>query len=110
MAKEINSNQNRCFLFISLFWFFFLVSGSEVCFAVHLVRSKEGHLTYQCGYCGFLPESSMGLKYAKNLISRHTIGRGCIELQKIKSDKSLTVHKVEYGEQGTLITLSLNDD
>lgn len=109
MAKEINSNQNRCFLFISLFWFF-LVSGSEVCFAVHLVRSKEGHLTYQCGYCGFLPESSMGLKYAKNLISRHTIGRGCIELQKIKSDKSLTVHKVEYGERGTLITLSLNDD
>ena len=52
----------------------------------------------------------MGLKYAKNLISRHTIGRGCIELQKIKSDKSLRVHKVEYGEQGTLITLSLNDD
>jgi len=89
---------------------FIEVSGSEVCFAVHLVRSKEGHLTYQCGYCGFLPESSMGLKYAKNLISRHTIGRGCIELQKIKSDKSLTVHKVEYGERGTLITLSLNDD
>ena len=111
-----SSNSNLAFFlflfsFFSFFFFlyfsFIFVLGSDD-FEIRLVRSDEGHLTYQCGYCGYLPD--LGL--LKKLVARHIIFKGCFQLSQIQRDKTLTVHKIEYRplQGGPIITLSLNDD
>ena len=74
-------------------------------FALRFVRTKDGELTYQCGLCGYLPNSTnKSIGYAKSRVCMHiknvhsepanvTCPR-CAK--KFKNKESLRVHKIKY--------------
>ena len=96
-----------CFVFefylVSLFLFFEFL-GQEA-FGLRFVRTKEGGLTYQCGLCGYLPNSSnKSIGYAKNRVTMHirnvhsestnVVCGGCSK--RFKNKESLRVHRIKY--------------
>jgi len=79
--------------------------SGESHFALRFVRTKEGELTYQCGLCGYLPNSTnKSIGYAKNRVCMHirnvhseptnVVCGGCSK--KFKNKESLRVHKIKY--------------
>lgn len=79
-------------------------SGPES-FALRFVRTKDGELTYQCGLCGYLPNSTnKSIGYAKNRVCMHirnvhseptnVVCGGCSK--RFKNKESLRVHKIKY--------------
>ena len=100
-----------------LFWYFlfifvlvFYLTGEAGAaggnhFALRFVRTKEGELTYQCGLCGYLPNSTnKSIGYAKNRVCMHirnvhseptnVVCPRCSK--KFKNKESLRVHKIKY--------------
>jgi len=74
-------------------------------FALRFVKTQEGELTYQCGLCGYLPNSTnKSIGYAKNRVCMHiknvhseptnVVCKGCTK--KFKNKESLRVHKIKY--------------
>merc|ERR1712020_453055 len=74
-------------------------------FALRFVKTQEGELTYQCGLCGYLPNSTnKSIGYAKNRVCMHIknvhseptniVCIGCSK--KFKNKESLRVHKIKY--------------
>ena len=74
-------------------------------FALRFVKTQDGELTYQCGLCGYLPNSTnKSIGYAKNRVCMHiknvhseptnVVCKGCSK--KFKNKESLRVHKIKY--------------
>jgi len=81
-----------------------ITKGQEA-FGLRFVRTKEGGLTYQCGLCGYLPNSSnKSIGYAKNRVTMHirnvhsestnVVCGGCSK--RFKNKESLRVHRIKY--------------
>ena len=105
---------SRTFIFILAFlftfWFFGIFAGQGAPgpndhFALRFVKTQEGELTYQCGLCGYLPNSTnKSIGYAKNRVCMHiknvhseptnVVCKGCTK--KFKNKESLRVHKIKY--------------
>ena len=95
-----------CLLLSSfLFSFAFILGSGPESFALRFVRTKEGELTYQCGLCGYLPNSTnKSIGYAKNRVCMHirnvhseptnVVCGGCSK--RFKNKESLRVHKIKY--------------
>ena len=92
-------------LFAFLFSFAFILGTGPESFALRFVRTKEGELTYQCGLCGYLPNSTnKSIGYAKNRVCMHirnvhseptnVVCGGCSK--RFKNKESLRVHKIKY--------------
>jgi len=82
-----------------------IVSNFANHFALRFVRTSDGELTYQCGLCGYLPNSTnKSVGYAKNRVCMHiknvhseptnVVCGGCSK--KFKNKESLRVHKIKY--------------
>ena len=101
--------------FLFTFWFFGIFAGQggdpqgapgpNDHFALRFVKTQEGELTYQCGLCGYLPNSTnKSIGYAKNRVCMHiknvhseptnVVCKGCTK--KFKNKESLRVHKIKY--------------
>merc|ERR1711936_570824 len=74
-------------------------------FALRFVRTKDGELTYQCGLCGYLPNSTnKSIGYAKSRVCMHiknvhseptnVVCPRCAK--KFKNKESLRVHRIKY--------------
>jgi len=74
-------------------------------FALRFVRTKDGELTYQCGLCGYLPNSTnKSVGYAKSRVCMHiknvhseptnVVCPRCAK--KFKNKESLRVHRIKY--------------
>ena len=94
------------FLFTCWIWFAGREGpGPNDHFALRFVKTQEGELTYQCGLCGYLPNSTnKSIGYAKNRVCMHIknvhseptniVCKGCSK--KFKNKESLRVHKIKY--------------
>merc|ERR1711974_148578 len=93
------------FLVFYLTWEGEGTAGGSEGFALRFVRTKEGELTYQCGLCGYLPNSTnKSIGYAKNRVCMHiknvhsessnVVCPRCAK--KFKNKESLRVHKIKY--------------
>ena len=94
-----------CFIFLSFLVIAETGGNDPSHFALRFVRTKDGELTYQCGLCGYLPNSTnKSVGYAKSRVCMHiknvhseptnVVCPRCAK--KFKNKESLRVHRIKY--------------